>query len=83
MRYYKYRNNRNGNKYIEVVRYSCGHYAFKQYIKTYKFICFGGTAYTIMKCDTVHDSIYYICRNIRNKDAAFLMWQDVKNGIQK
>lgn len=50
---------------------------------TYKFICFGGTAYTIMKHDVVHDSIYYICRNIRNKDAAFMIWQDVKNGIQK
>lgn len=34
MRYYQYRNNRNGNKYIEVIRYSCGHYAFKQFIKT-------------------------------------------------
>ena len=32
MKYYKYRNKRNENKYIEVARYACGHYAFKQYI---------------------------------------------------
>lgn len=50
---------------------------------TYKFICFGGNAYTIMKHDTVHDRIYYICRNIRSKEAAYMIWDDVKKGIQK
>lgn len=28
-----YRNNRNANKYIEVVRYDCGHYHAVQYMK--------------------------------------------------
>lgn len=32
MRYYKYVNSRNENKYLEVMRYNCGHYAMKQYI---------------------------------------------------
>lgn len=52
-------------------------------IITYKLISYGDTMYSIAKCDTQHDSIKWICRNIRHKDAVLMIWEDVKSGIQK
>lgn len=50
---------------------------------TYKLISYGDEFYSIAKCDVVHDSIKWIARNIRNKDAIMLIWNDVINGAQK
>lgn len=52
-------------------------------IITYKYISYGDAFYTISKVDTKHDSIKYIARNIRNKQAIDLIWNDVKNRTQK
>lgn len=52
-------------------------------IITYKYISYGDVFYSISKVDTKHDSIKYIARNIRNKQAIDLIWNDVKNRIQK
>lgn len=52
-------------------------------IITYKLISYGDVKYSIAKCDLQHDKINWICRNINNKDAVLLIWEDVKRGIQK
>ena len=52
-------------------------------IITYKYISYGDAFYTISKVDIKHDSIKYIARNISNKQATDLIWNDVKNRIQK
>lgn len=52
-------------------------------IITYKLISYSDKVYSIAKCDVQHDTVNWICRNIRNKDAAMLIWEDVKRGIQK
>ena len=52
-------------------------------IITYKLISYSDQQYSIAKCDTQHDAVKWICRNIRSKDAVLMIWKDVKNGIQK
>lgn len=52
-------------------------------IITYKLISYGDKIYSIAKCDIQHNTTKWICRNINCKDAVMMIWEDVKNGVQK